>query len=306
MVRILNPWGNTEWEGPWSDMKGLEIKRRKTKRYDLHITNESVEFRPKCKMPLSLCVCAGQSGTLWAWRSRKDWREWAGRMESSGTVGGASHQRWLSCTAVKKLQKPPSGHLGGGTSESNQRLSPSGCQCPTSDKTLSWWRFATWRTLSVTQAPACVRGRAQCIMGPGYLPSAQGALRKEVRLLMLRHEICTLFTRKYWIQQRSVSHVLTTAEWTVSLLMTIQIPHSVNSHVFLWVTDLLFMESGYLAAIQDRFNCSEPEPLAVISQHFGQWLCVCEAVASDLCTFHSLCLFSYHGSKQQKHTTLSN
>lgn len=26
LVRILNPWGNTEWEGPWSDFKGQEWK----------------------------------------------------------------------------------------------------------------------------------------------------------------------------------------------------------------------------------------------------------------------------------------
>ncbi|KAK5869177.1 hypothetical protein PBY51_010128 [Eleginops maclovinus] len=26
LVRILNPWGNTEWEGPWSDMQGSEWK----------------------------------------------------------------------------------------------------------------------------------------------------------------------------------------------------------------------------------------------------------------------------------------
>ncbi|XP_072249125.1 calpain-9-like [Leuresthes tenuis] len=27
LVRILNPWGNTEWMGPWSDMKGPEWNR---------------------------------------------------------------------------------------------------------------------------------------------------------------------------------------------------------------------------------------------------------------------------------------
>lgn len=29
LVRIMNPWGNTEWEGPWSDMKRLRIHSEK-------------------------------------------------------------------------------------------------------------------------------------------------------------------------------------------------------------------------------------------------------------------------------------
>ncbi|XP_070685471.1 calpain-9 [Pempheris klunzingeri] len=46
LVRILNPWGNTEWEGPWSDLKGPEwnsVSAEEQKRLD-RIRREDGEF----------------------------------------------------------------------------------------------------------------------------------------------------------------------------------------------------------------------------------------------------------------------
>ncbi|XP_041797250.1 calpain-9 [Chelmon rostratus] len=46
LVRILNPWGNTEWEGPWSDMKGPEwdtVSVEEQKRLD-RVRREDGEF----------------------------------------------------------------------------------------------------------------------------------------------------------------------------------------------------------------------------------------------------------------------
>ncbi|XP_075892635.1 calpain-9 [Nelusetta ayraudi] len=46
MVRILNPWGNTEWEGPWSDMKGPEwntVSMEEQKRLE-RVSQEDGEF----------------------------------------------------------------------------------------------------------------------------------------------------------------------------------------------------------------------------------------------------------------------
>lgn len=46
MVRILNPWGNTEWEGPWSDMKGPEwntVSMEEQKRLE-RVSREDGEF----------------------------------------------------------------------------------------------------------------------------------------------------------------------------------------------------------------------------------------------------------------------
>ncbi|KAM9318268.1 calpain-9 [Pholidichthys leucotaenia] len=46
LVRILNPWGNTEWEGPWSDLKGPEwnmVSPEEQKRLE-RIRQEDGEF----------------------------------------------------------------------------------------------------------------------------------------------------------------------------------------------------------------------------------------------------------------------
>ncbi|XP_039986012.1 calpain-9 [Xiphias gladius] len=46
LVRILNPWGNTEWEGPWSDLKGPEwntVSAQEQKRLD-RVRREDGEF----------------------------------------------------------------------------------------------------------------------------------------------------------------------------------------------------------------------------------------------------------------------
>ncbi|XP_044059362.1 calpain-9 isoform X1 [Siniperca chuatsi] len=46
LVRILNPWGNTEWEGPWSDMKGPEwytVSVEEQKRLE-RVSREDGEF----------------------------------------------------------------------------------------------------------------------------------------------------------------------------------------------------------------------------------------------------------------------
>ncbi|CAJ1064815.1 calpain-9-like [Xyrichtys novacula] len=46
LVRILNPWGNTEWEGPWSDLKGPEwntVSEEEQRRLD-RVSREDGEF----------------------------------------------------------------------------------------------------------------------------------------------------------------------------------------------------------------------------------------------------------------------
>ncbi|XP_047450084.1 calpain-9 isoform X2 [Mugil cephalus] len=46
LVRVLNPWGNTEWQGPWSDMKGPEwtaVSREEQKRVG-RVCREDGEF----------------------------------------------------------------------------------------------------------------------------------------------------------------------------------------------------------------------------------------------------------------------
>ncbi|XP_035535302.1 calpain-9 [Morone saxatilis] len=46
LVRILNPWGNTEWEGPWSDLKGPEwntVSDKEQKRLE-RVRREDGEF----------------------------------------------------------------------------------------------------------------------------------------------------------------------------------------------------------------------------------------------------------------------
>ncbi|XP_034723690.1 calpain-1 catalytic subunit-like [Etheostoma cragini] len=111
LVRILNPWGNTEWQGPWSDMKGpewntvsFEEQKRlgRISREDGEFWMSVSDFRQNFEL-MEVCHRTDQSGTSGLpWCCIMHHGNWVPSISAGGPANGSK----TNCLSGDPLEGP--------------------------------------------------------------------------------------------------------------------------------------------------------------------------------------------------------